>query len=106
MAAMRKLAEVVSGSDVVHVVNRLAAEGGLKIETVIKGAGLTALDYEAVVELSLDMRIGKMRDLCRAAGAELCIIQSSGSIPWQDRHSPTSHPSRSPGLHDHHLTKA
>ena len=106
MAATRKLAEVVNGSDIIDVVNRLAAESGLKLETIIKGAGLTADDYEAIVELSADLRIGKMRDLCRAAGAELCIIQSSGHAPWTDRHSPTSHPARLPGLHDHHLTKA
>ncbi len=106
MAATRKYAEVLSIADVLAVVTRLADEGGMKIGTFIKGAGLTADDYESIVELSGDLRIGKLRDLCRAAGAELCVIQSSVHAPWRDPHSPTSHPKREPGLHDSHLGDA
>jgi hypothetical protein len=106
MAAMRKYAEVLSIADALAVVSRLADEGGMKLETIIKGAGLTATDYASIKELADDPRIGKLRDLCRAAGAELCLIQSAGHVPWRDMHSPTSHPKREPGLHDRHLGDA
>jgi hypothetical protein len=106
MAATRKYAEVLSIADVLAVINRLADEGGMKIEPIIKGAGLTAADYASIKELADDPRIGKLRDLCRASGAELCLIQSASPAPWRDMHSPTSHPKREPGLHDRHLADA
>lgn len=104
MAALRKYAEVLSVADVLAVVARLADEGGMKLEAFIKGAGLTAADYASIQELAHDPRIGQLRDLCRASGAELCIIQSSSHAPWRDQHSPTSHPAREPGLHDRFLS--
>lgn len=104
MAALRKYAEVLSIADVLAVVSRLADEGGMRLEAIIKGAGLTSDDYAAVKELAHDPRIGQLRDLCRASGAELCIIQSSSHAPWRDPHSPTSHPAREPGLHDRFLS--
>jgi hypothetical protein len=106
MAAIRKYAEVLSIADVLAVVNRLADEGGMKLDVIIKGAGLTADDYASIKELADDPRIGKLRDLCRASGAELCVIQSASHAPYRDIHSPTSHPNREPGLHDRHLGAA
>jgi hypothetical protein len=103
MAIARKYAEVLSISDVLAVVNHLADETGMKIETLVQKAGLTAADYASIKELADDPRIGKLRDLCRAAGAELCVVQSPSHAPWSDRFSPTSHPKREPGLHDRHL---
>ncbi len=106
MAVLRKYAEVLSIADVLAVVRRLADEGGMKIETIIKGAGLTADDWSKINELAHDPRIGQLRDICRAAGAELCVVQSASHAPWRDPHSPTSHPAREPGLHDRHLGDA
>jgi hypothetical protein len=106
MAAMRRYCEVLSIADILAVVNRLADEGGMKLEVIIKGAGLTASDYASIKELADDPRISQLRDLCRASGAELCLIQSASHAPYRDIHSPTSHPNREPGLHDRHLADA
>ena len=75
----------------------------MKIERSIKGAALTAADYAASIKESATIRAWAISVTSVARRAELCVIESSGHAPYRDRHSPTSHPAREPGLHDRHL---
>lgn len=104
MAALRKFAEIVSGADIVAVITQRAKESGLKLETIISKANVTPAEWASIVELAADPRITQLRNVARAAGAELAIIESQGHAPWTDRHSPTHHAKREPGLYDHHLS--
>ncbi|MGC1861544.1 MAG: hypothetical protein WA733_10575 [Methylocystis sp.] len=104
MAAMRKFCEILSVGDVVAVITQRAKESGLKLETIVDKAAVTMPEWDAIVALADDRRIKQLRDVARAAGVELAAIESPGHAPWRDPHSPTSHPKREPGLHDHHLS--
>ena len=103
MAATRKFCEVLSGADIITTITQRAKESGLKLETILKGAGVSSTELAHILDMAQGVHIAQLRDVLRAAGLELCIIESATHAPWQDRHSPTSHPKREAGLYDHHL---
>jgi len=104
--AMRKFAEIITGSDIIAVIERRVKDSGLTLETIIGKAKVSPADWASIVELSHDPRITQLRDVARAAGVELAIIESATHAPWTDRHCPTHHAPRAPGLYDSHLVKA
>jgi len=103
MAVLRKFAEIINGSDIIDVINRRVKESGLSLETIISKARVAPSDWASIVELSADPRFVQLRNVARAAGVELAAIESQGHAPWTDRHSPTHHAKREPGLYDCHL---
>jgi predicted transcriptional regulator len=104
MAATRIFAEIVSGADIVAVIRQRVKESGLTLETIIGKANVSPDEWANIVALAADPRITQLRDVARAAGVELVAIESPTHAPWLDRHSPTHHAKRSPGLYDHHLS--
>lgn len=103
MATLRKLAEIITGADIVAVITQRAKETGMRLDVIVEKAGVSPDQWAAIVALSDDPRITQLRDVARAAGVELAVIESPGGAPWQDRHAPTHHATRSPGLYDSHL---
>ncbi len=103
--ALRKFAEIINGADITTVIERRIKESGLTLETIIGKAHVSPGEWASINELADDPRITRLRNIARAAGLEIAVIESATGAPWQDRHAPTHHAARSPGLYDHHLTK-
>jgi hypothetical protein len=103
MAALRKFAEIVTGADIVAVITQRVKESGLTLETILGKAKVSPGEWASINELADDPRITRLRNVARAAGLELAIIESAGHAPWTDRHSPTHHAKREPGLYNHLL---
>jgi len=99
MAALRKFAEIITGADIVAVITQRVKESGLTLETILGKAKVSPADWASIVELSADPRWVQLRNVARAAGLELAVIESAGGAPWQQPHGGTHHAPRSPGLY-------
>jgi hypothetical protein len=101
MAVLRKFAEIIEGGDIIAVITQRVKESGLTLETILGKAKVSPGEWASINELADDPRITRLRNVARAAGLELAIIESAGHAPWTDRH--THHAPRAPGLYDSHL---
>jgi hypothetical protein len=106
MATMRLYAELHSIGDAVVVAERLAKEGGMRLDAILERAGVTSDDWSAIKALADDRRVLQLRDVLRAVDAMPCIVQASGHAFWRDPHNRLKSAPREPGLLDAHLGDA